>query len=131
MSCDKLPPSQQTLTQMSRHDNKRRRRDVTHSATKSNRNQFETKTKRGKTRNVSSDKATKSVVDIYSSSSSDNDFERKRPKKSFYAHIEPPLSPCLLPKVAEDNVWSFDPVDEVVEAEVVNNQLFDDTLHEI
>ena len=104
MSCDKLPPSQQTLTQMSRHDNKRRRQDVTHSATKSNRNQSETKTKRGETRNVSSDKATKSVVDIYSSSSSDDDFERKRPKKSCNTDIEPPILPCLLPKVAEGNV---------------------------
>ena len=85
---------------------------------------------RVETRIVAQGVATKSVVDIYSSSSSDDDFERKRPKKSSYAHIEPPLSPCLLPKVAEDNVWSFDPVDEVVEAEVVNNQLFDDTLHE-
>ena len=130
MNCEKLPPSQQTLTQMSRRDNKRRRRDVTHLATISNRQQSESKTMRIATRISGRDTATKSVLNIYSSSSSDDDFERKRHKKSLSGHIEPPLSPCLLPKVAEDNVWSFDPADEVVEAGIVNEEMFDETPHE-
>ena len=74
--------------------------------------------------------AIKTVVDIQSSSSSDPDFEPKRRKRSKVEDIDPPLSPCLLPQVAEDSVWSFNPAEEVLEAEVVNYPLFNEEEHE-
>jgi len=56
-------------------------------------------------------------------------FKRNFIKSQIQQILTHHFSPCLLPKVAGDNIWSLNPAEEVIKVEVANNHLFNDELH--